>query len=152
MTWLQGLGFNRAVKPLPRLRLLSCSKCCWKWGRAIQLLPLLHSDDLVVAEHEMLSSTSRCCSCPILQVSTLGTGPLGKVVKPQMDVPGDGFRGGRSGLIWHWLWWFRDAYRNTEVESLSQGIFVNAPQVRQPCSWGVRLGTGLSRTQVSASP
>ena len=39
-----------------------------------------------------------------------------------------------------------------EVRSHSQGIFVNAPQVRQLCSWGVRLGTGLSRTQVSASP
>ena len=91
-----GLGFNRAVKPLPRLRLLSCSKCCWKRGRAIQLPPLSHSDDLVVAEHEMLSSTSRCCSCPILQVGTLGTGPLGRVVKPQMDVPGDGF----GGIFW----------------------------------------------------
>ena len=35
MTWLQGPSFNCPVKPLPRLRLLSCSKDSWKRGRTI---------------------------------------------------------------------------------------------------------------------
>lgn len=35
MTWLQGPSFNRPVKPLPRLQLLSCSKDSWKRGRTI---------------------------------------------------------------------------------------------------------------------